>query len=82
MAPQRRNAVIGATLHPVLEYREMSMERHLTLALNKVWVSHRKTFTIIGKRVRLAVFDVVLLSSFPIITRKVGLHEENSSIKV
>jgi len=62
MSLYQRDAVIGTALHPVLDYREIGMERHLALAVIKSWIPRRKAFTIAGKRIPFPIFDVVFLT--------------------
>ena len=62
MIPYQRNAVLGIVLGPVLEYGEIAMETHLTLALIKSWDQRRKAFRIAGREVRFTVFDVVIFT--------------------
>ncbi|KAJ8430715.1 LOW QUALITY PROTEIN: hypothetical protein Cgig2_000280 [Carnegiea gigantea] len=82
MTPYQRDAVLGTTLQPVLEYGEMAMKRHLMLALIKSWDRRRKAFRIAGREVRFMVFDVVMFTSLPGTGMKVELDGEEVSTEV
>jgi len=82
LTPYQRDAVLGTVLRPVLEYREMAMERHLTLALIQALDRRRKAFRIGGREVRFTVFDVVLFTGLPGTGKKVELDGEEVSMEV
>ncbi|KAJ8420361.1 hypothetical protein Cgig2_023217 [Carnegiea gigantea] len=80
--PYQREAVLGTVLRPVLEYGEMAMERHLTLALIKSWDRRKKAFRVGGREVRFTVFDVVMFTGLPGIGKKVELDGEEVMTEV
>ena len=82
MIATQRAAVEGTVLRPCLEYCDIGMERHLTLALIKCWVPRWKTFRIGGRRVPLSVFDVALMTGLPATGRIVELDGEEVSSEV
>ncbi|KAJ8422403.1 hypothetical protein Cgig2_029227 [Carnegiea gigantea] len=82
LTPYQRDAVLGTVLRLVLEYAEMAMERHLTLALIQAWDQRRKAFRIGGREVRFTVFDVVLFTGLPGTGKKVELDGEEVSTEV
>ncbi|KAJ8438435.1 hypothetical protein Cgig2_004545 [Carnegiea gigantea] len=82
LTPYQRDAILGTVLQPVLEYGEMAMERHLTLALIQAWDRRRKAFRIAGREVRFTVFDVVLFTCLPGTGKKVELDREEVSTEV
>lgn len=47
---RQREAVRASALSPFLEYPDIGMERHLTLALIKCWVPRWKAFRIGGAK--------------------------------
>ncbi|KAJ8440040.1 hypothetical protein Cgig2_020528 [Carnegiea gigantea] len=82
LTPYQRDAMLGTVLWPVLEYGEMAMERHLTLALIQAWDRRRKAFRIAGREVRFTVFDVVLFTGLLGTGKKVELDREEVSTEV
>jgi len=66
MSNGQREAVMGTVWRPLLQYREIGMERHLILTLIKCWVPPWKAFRIGGKRVPFSVFDVALFMGLPV----------------
>ncbi|KAJ8452610.1 hypothetical protein Cgig2_004946 [Carnegiea gigantea] len=80
--PYQREAVLGTVLRPVMEYGEMAMERHLTLALIKSWDRRKKAFRVGGREVRFTVFDVVMFTGLPGIGKKVELDGEEVMTEV
>ncbi|KAJ8425145.1 hypothetical protein Cgig2_032651 [Carnegiea gigantea] len=76
------DAILGTVLRPVLEYGEMAMERHLTLALIQAWDRRRKAFRIASREVRFTVFDVALFTGLPGTGKKVELDREEVSTEV
>ncbi|KAJ8431549.1 hypothetical protein Cgig2_029578 [Carnegiea gigantea] len=77
MSNRQREAVIGTVWRPLLQYREIAMERHLTLSLIKCWA-----FRIGVRRVPFSVFDVALFTGLPATGRRVELEGEELSIEV
>ena len=82
LTPYQREAVLGTVLRPLLEYGEMAMERHLTLALIKSWDRWRKAFRIAGREVRFTVFDVVMFTGLLGTGMKVELDGDELSTEV
>ncbi|KAJ8441116.1 hypothetical protein Cgig2_006945 [Carnegiea gigantea] len=82
MSNRQREAVMGTVWRPLLQYREIAMERYLTLALTKCWVPRWKAFWIGGRRVPFSVFDVALFTGLPTMGRRVELEGEELSTKV
>ncbi|KAJ8420167.1 hypothetical protein Cgig2_000257 [Carnegiea gigantea] len=82
LTPYQRDAILGTVLRPVLEYGEMAMERHLTLALILAWDGRRKAFRITGREVRFMVYDVVLFTGLSGTGKKVELDREEVSTEV
>ncbi|KAJ8423597.1 hypothetical protein Cgig2_030663 [Carnegiea gigantea] len=82
MSNRQREAVMGTVWRPLLQYREIGMERHLPLALIKYWVLRWKAFRIGGGRVPFSVFDVALFTSLPATRRRVELEGEELSMEV
>ena len=76
MTATQRAAVEGTVLRPCLQYCDIEMERHLTLALIKCWVPRWKAFRIGGRRVPFSVFDVALMTGLPATGRRVELDGE------
>ncbi|KAJ8428806.1 hypothetical protein Cgig2_028011 [Carnegiea gigantea] len=76
LTPYQRDAILGTVLRPVLEYGEMAMERHLTLALIQAWDRWRKAFRIASREVRFTVYDVVLFTGLPGTGKKVELDRK------
>jgi len=76
VTPLQRATLEGTMLEPFLEYCDIVMERHLTLALIKCWVPRWKAFRIAGRRVPFSVFDVALFTGLPATGRRVELDGE------
>ena len=53
----QRAALEATVWRPCLNYRDISMERHLTLNLIKYWVPQWKAFRILDRRVPFSMFD-------------------------
>ena len=82
MTARQREAVEGTVLRPCLEYCDIDMERHLTLALIRCWVPRWKAFRIAGRRVPFSRFDVALMTGLPATGRRVELDGEEVSSEV
>jgi len=82
MTPYQSDVVMGMTLRFMREYREMDMERYLTLILIYSWVHRGKAFKIASRWVPFTVFDVVLMIGLFGTGRKVELDGEEASTKV
>ena len=82
MTATHRAIMEGTVLRLCLEYCDIGMERHLTLALIKCWVPRWKAFRIGGRRVPLFVFDVALMTGLPAMGRIVELDGEEVSSEV
>jgi len=76
VTPLQRAALEETMLEPFLQYCDIVMERHLTLALIRCWVPRWKAFRIVGSRVPFSVFDVSLFMGLPATERRVELDEE------
>ena len=76
VTPIQRAALEGTMLEPFLQYCDIIMERHLTLALIKCWVPRWKAFRIARRTVPFFVFDVSLFTWLPATGRKVELDSE------
>ncbi|KAJ8426388.1 hypothetical protein Cgig2_000583 [Carnegiea gigantea] len=82
MSNKQREAMMGTIWRPLLQYPEIGMERHLTLALIKYWIPRWKAFRIGGRRVPFSVFDVALFMGLPAMGRRVELEGEELSTEV
>ncbi|KAJ8451316.1 hypothetical protein Cgig2_014088 [Carnegiea gigantea] len=82
MSMTQREVVRATALAPFLEYPDIGMERHLTLALIKCWVPRWKAFRIGRRRVSFSVFDVALLTGLPAPGRIVRLDGDEVTTDV
>jgi len=76
VTPLQRVALEGTMLEPFLQYCDIVMERHLTLALIRCWVPRWKAFRIAGRGVPFSMFDVSLFMGLPATGRRVQLDAE------
>ncbi|KAJ8437854.1 hypothetical protein Cgig2_002988 [Carnegiea gigantea] len=80
LGPHQKEAIEGTMLKPILEYRPFSMQRELTAALVKAWVSWRKVFRLAGRLVPFSVYDVALFTDLPVIDKVVEFGDDDLSM--
>ncbi|KAJ8442944.1 hypothetical protein Cgig2_019517 [Carnegiea gigantea] len=77
LEPYQKEAIEGTILKPILEYHPFSMQRELTVALVKLWVSRRKAFRVAGRLVPFSVYDVARFTGLPVTGKIVEFGEDD-----